>query len=70
MPVILRQEDYDLWLDPGITAPTRFQHLLRPLDAALMRKYPVSAKVGNPQFDSPDCAAEVPPPQPSAPTLF
>lgn len=70
MPVILQPQDYDLWLDPGITAPARLQHLLRPLDAALMRKYPVSLKVGNPQFDSPECAAEVPPFQTETPTLF
>jgi len=70
MPVILQPRDYDLWLDPGITAPARVQHLLRPLDAALMRKYTVSSKVGNPQFDAPECAAEVPPMQASAPTLF
>jgi putative SOS response-associated peptidase YedK len=70
MPVILQPEDYDLWLDPGITTPARLQHLLRPFDAALMRKYPVSSKVGNPQFDSSECATEVPPFQTDAPTLF
>src|SRR5215471_2740191 len=28
MPVILRPDDYDLWLDPGITAPSRVIHCL------------------------------------------
>jgi hypothetical protein len=50
MPVILKPTDYDLWLDPGITDPGKVSDVLKPLDARLMRVYPVSStvnKVGN-----------------------
>ncbi|HEY6249597.1 MAG TPA: SOS response-associated peptidase, partial [Candidatus Angelobacter sp.] len=32
MPAILRREDYDLWLDPGITDPAKITDLLAPFD--------------------------------------
>lgn len=58
MPVILRPEDYDLWLDPRISNPSRVQQLLTPFEAGAMRKYPVTTRVGNPAFESPECARE------------
>jgi putative SOS response-associated peptidase YedK len=63
MPVILRPEDYDLWLDPGITDPTRVAPLLKPFDARLMKKYPVSTHVNNVKYDDPECALEIVPEQ-------
>jgi putative SOS response-associated peptidase YedK len=59
MPVILSPEDYDLWLDPGLTDPARVADLLKPLDARLMRVYPVSATVNSVKNDNPECAEEV-----------
>ncbi|HEX7288704.1 MAG TPA: SOS response-associated peptidase, partial [Candidatus Angelobacter sp.] len=59
MPVMLRREDYDLWLDPGVTDPRRVQHLLRPFDARLMKMYPVSTLVNNANNDSPECIRPV-----------
>lgn len=59
MPVILPQEDYDLWLDPGVTDPARVADLLKPFDARLMKKYPVSTRVNNVKYDDPECAQEV-----------
>jgi putative SOS response-associated peptidase YedK len=59
MPVILKPEDYDLWLDPGVTDPARVSDLLKPLDARLMRVYPVSSKVNKVENDGPECAEEV-----------
>jgi putative SOS response-associated peptidase YedK len=59
MPVILRPEDYDLWLDPGITDPARVAGLLRPYDARLMRKYPVSDFVNRADNEGPECAREI-----------
>jgi putative SOS response-associated peptidase YedK len=59
MPVILLPEDYDLWLDPGVTDPQRVAGLLKPLDARLMRKYPVSSTVNKVENDGPECAQEV-----------
>lgn len=59
MPVILKPEDYDLWLDPGVTDPGRVMGLLRPFDARGMRKYPVSARVSRVENDDPECAREI-----------
>ena len=59
MPVILRPEDYDLWLDPGVTDPARITELLRPYDPRKMRKYPVSDFVNRTENEGPECAREV-----------
>ncbi len=37
MPAILNEEDYDRWLDPGITDPERVQDCLKPFDPKLMK---------------------------------
>lgn len=58
MPVILAPDDYDLWLDPGVTDPARVSELLKPFDARLMRIYPVSAKVNRVENDGPECAEQ------------
>ena len=44
MPVILRQENYDLWLDPGFKDGKALAELLAPFDASQMRSFPVSTK--------------------------
>jgi len=59
MPAILRPEDYDLWLDPGVTDPARVAELLRPYDARQMRKYPVSDFVNRAENEGPECGREV-----------
>jgi putative SOS response-associated peptidase YedK len=72
MPVILKPEDYDLWLDPGMTDPAGLADLLKPFDARLMRKYPVSTRVGNADNDDPGIIIEIMPavPQPETGMLF
>lgn len=45
MPVILGKNDYDLWLDPGMTNVEAISDLLKPLDARLMRMLPMSSRV-------------------------
>jgi putative SOS response-associated peptidase YedK len=40
MPAILRPDDYDLWLDPGITDPARVADLLAPFRGATHEKIP------------------------------
>jgi putative SOS response-associated peptidase YedK len=60
MPVILNAADYNLWLDPGITDSKRVVDCLKPFDPALMKKYPVSARVNRPENDDEECAREVP----------
>lgn len=61
MPVIVKREDYDLWLDPGMTDPEGVADLLKPFDARLMRKYPVSTRVGNADNDDPELIKEIVP---------
>jgi putative SOS response-associated peptidase YedK len=47
MPVILKKEDEDLWLDSGTIEPEFVRHLLVPYPAEEMKAYPVSKAVGN-----------------------
>ena len=58
MPAILNPEEYDLWLDPGVTDPARVADLLKPFNAREMRVYPVSATVNSVKNDGPECAEE------------
>lgn len=59
MPAILRREDYEIWLDPGIANPAKVADLLAPFDARQMRKYPVSSRVNSVKNDDPQCAQEI-----------
>jgi hypothetical protein len=45
MPVVPLPDEYDLWLDPGMTHTASAVDLLKPCDATLMSGYPVSARV-------------------------
>jgi putative SOS response-associated peptidase YedK len=76
MPAILNEEDYDRWLDPGITDPERVADCLHPFDPKLMNKHPVSNRVNRAENDDEACAEEIlhdnaplnlfePPPAPS-----
>lgn len=69
MPVILKPEDYDLWLDPGVMDSARVADCLKPFDTRLMKKYPVSTRVNRPENDDQDCAREIPIAEPT-PRLF
>lgn len=55
MPVILRPEDYDLWLDPTFQASAPLQALLRPYDSDEIRFDPVSTLVNSPRNDEATC---------------
>jgi putative SOS response-associated peptidase YedK len=72
MPVIVKKEDYDLWLDPGMTDPAGVADLLKPFDARLMKKYPVSTRVGNADNDDAEIIKEIVPaaPVPETGNLF
>jgi putative SOS response-associated peptidase YedK len=59
MPVILRKDDYDLWLDPGMADVETLSDLLKPFDARAMRSYPVSNRVNQAQNDDPECPTPV-----------
>ena len=68
MPVILKRDDYDLWLDPGVTNVDALSDLLEPFEAGLMRSYPVSSRVNQVQNDDPECCAAIEL-QPATPAL-
>ena len=59
MPVILEPDSYDLWLDPGMQNVAAVSELLKPLDARLMRCYPVSSHVNHVGNDDEECSRPV-----------
>jgi putative SOS response-associated peptidase YedK len=59
MPAILKPEDYDLWLDPGVTNVALVEDSLKPFDPRLMKKYPVSTRVNRTENDDQQCAQEI-----------
>lgn len=60
MPAILRPEHYDAWLTAPFSEVHRHAELLRPFDAALMKRILVGSFVNDPWNDSPECATEAP----------
>jgi putative SOS response-associated peptidase YedK len=59
MPVILRRDDYALWLSPDEPPSAALQALMKPYDPAPMRAYEVSKMVNRPGNDTPDCIRPV-----------
>jgi putative SOS response-associated peptidase YedK len=59
MPVILRKDDYDVWLDPGMQNVAAISELLKPYDARLMRAYPVSTRINHVANDDVECSQPV-----------
>jgi putative SOS response-associated peptidase YedK len=55
MPVILRPEDYDRWLDADISRPELLLPLLRPYSPEEMAAYPVGLLVNSPSNEDPRC---------------
>jgi putative SOS response-associated peptidase YedK len=55
MPVILRPEDYDLWLDADVRCSDLLSPLLRPYTHGEMSAYAVSLLVNSPSHDDPRC---------------
>ena len=58
MPVIMKPENYDLWLDPGFKKVEDLLDLLKPFPADAMRHYRVSTRVNSVKNDDPACAEE------------
>ena len=58
MPVILKRDDYDLWLDPGLKRVDDLLDLLKPFPADAMRHHRVSTRVNSVKNDDPACAEE------------
>jgi len=59
MPVILDPDNYDLWLDPGMTNVEAVSEMLKPFDAGQMRCYPVSTRINYVANDDAGCSAPV-----------
>ena len=59
MPLILHPDFYDLWLDPGMTNVQVIAEFLKPLDARLMRSYPVGTRINHVTNDDEQCSAPV-----------
>lgn len=55
MPVILRREEEDIWLDPNLKEVDRLVSLLRPYPSEGMEGYEVSTLVNSPKHDTPEC---------------
>jgi putative SOS response-associated peptidase YedK len=54
MPVILRREDEEEWLNPDLTEPEHVQALIHSYPAEEMDAYIVSRQVNIPTYDAPD----------------
>jgi len=52
MPVILKDSDYDFWLDEKIKDTSKLQNLLVPFPAREMDSHAVSRSVNNPSANS------------------
>lgn len=61
MPVILRPDQYDRWLDPTLHDPASVLAMTGPYPASAMVAYAVDPKVGSPAFDTPECLVPVEP---------
>jgi len=59
MPVIVTPDKYDVWLDPDVTDFDAIRDILKPYDAAQMRRYPVSTKLNNSQNEGAESATPV-----------
>jgi putative SOS response-associated peptidase YedK len=59
MPVNLKTEDFDAWLDPKQQDAEQITELLRPLDEQLMSSHAVSKLVNNPRNEKPECVRPV-----------
>jgi putative SOS response-associated peptidase YedK len=59
MPVIVTPDKYDVWLDPDVTDFDAIRDILKPYDADLMRRYPVSTRLNNSKNEGAESAAPV-----------
>ncbi len=64
MPVLIPEEAWERWLDPGRTdgaALAELKGLLVPTEDGLLEMYPVSRRVNNVRNDGPDLVEPIPP---------
>jgi putative SOS response-associated peptidase YedK len=60
MPVILKPENYLEWLVAPASDCGRLRIVVHPFDAGMMKRFPVSSAVNDPQIDTPECVEEAP----------
>ena len=70
MPVIVTPDKYDVWLDPDVNDFDTIRDILKPYDANLMRRYPVSRKLNNSKSDDAESASPVTLDTPTRAKLF
>ncbi|HWB59455.1 MAG TPA: SOS response-associated peptidase family protein [Chthoniobacteraceae bacterium] len=59
MPVIVREEDWERWLEPGEFDEQTFTRLTAPYSAQELQAVEVSPLVNSARVDSPECCAPV-----------
>jgi putative SOS response-associated peptidase YedK len=59
MPVILKEEDEQAWLNPAIKTIDELKPFLIPLENGLLEAYEVSDKVNSPKNNAPELIAKV-----------
>jgi putative SOS response-associated peptidase YedK len=69
MPVILREESYDLWLNPQVDSG-ELKKLLEPYPSDEMKSYPVSSQVNKVEVDNEDLIKRVDVEVGATPSLF
>jgi putative SOS response-associated peptidase YedK len=65
MPVILKEDDWKLWLDPNVKTQEALEHLFVPLPEDQMAAVSVSRAVNSVKNDDPKCIEEVEPLKPA-----
>ncbi len=59
MPVMVRPDDYALWLDPAMQDASRLQPLFAPFSSADFTASAVSTRVNSPAHDDPGCIENI-----------
>lgn len=59
MPVILKAEDYELWLETKVKDQDKLENLLKPYPSEEMSSHQVGRQVNNPGIDSEELIAEL-----------
>jgi putative SOS response-associated peptidase YedK len=59
MPVIVAPDKYETWLDPDINDFDAIRDILKPYEANLMRRYPVSMRLNNSKNDDAESASPI-----------
>lgn len=54
MPVILKPQDYEMWLDPDCSLAKKLQNLLVPYADGELTAEPISAHINNPRNEGPE----------------